>query len=209
MALTKPQLVTNGMMGNGLNTPKSTGSPTTNGVGTGYTDKGVATRLCDEAPSAADKVVKTPTGGRSINDAMKQEKCRTGVGIEHGVGPSQTDKALTTAGVPIMVTTPTGGMNMKASLDQIVCETGGMIVNRVGHGTIDKGLATLGVTENKFGKVSGIVNKLCAANRNGKDMIGSPKKLNYKAKHKISKVTLPDWLIKWQTKCAEPHPPLQ
>ena len=59
-----------------------------------------------------------------------------------------------------------------------------MIVNGVGHGTIDKGLATLGMNENKFRKVSGNVNKLYAANRNGKDMIGSPKKLNYKAKHK-------------------------
>ena len=104
IVLTKPQLVTNGMMGNGLNTPKSTGSPTTNGVGTGYTDKGVATRLCDEAPSAADNMVTTPTGGMSINDAMKQVECRTWVGIEHGVWPSQTDKGLATAGVPIMVT---------------------------------------------------------------------------------------------------------
>ena len=70
-------------------------------------------------------------------------------------------------------------------------------------------MATLGVNENKFGKIPGIVNKLCAANRNGKEIIGSPKKSNFKAKHKISKVTLPDWLIKWQTKCAESPPPFK
>ena len=56
------------------------------------------------------------------------------------------------------------------------------------------------MNENELGKVSGIVSKLCAKTMNGKGMIGSPKKVNFKAKNKISKVTLPDWLIKWQTK---------
>ena len=124
IALTKPQLVTNGMMETGFNTNKSTGRPTTNGVGTGYTNKGVATRLCDETPSAVANMVTTPTGGMSMKDTMKQVECRAGVGIEHGVGPSQTDKGLATAGVPIMVTTPKGWLNMKASLKQVECEIG-------------------------------------------------------------------------------------
>ena len=139
---------------------------------------------------------------------MIENECEEGIGTKPGVGHSLTDKGLATAGMPSMVTTPTGGMNMKASLVKIMCDTGEMIVKRVGHGRVDKGLATLGVNENKFGKIPGVVNKLCAANRNGKEIIGSPKKSNFKAKHKISKVTLPDWLIKWQTKCAE-SPPLQ
>ena len=37
-------------------------------------------------------------------------------------------------------------------------------------------------------------------------MKGSPKTTNFKSKKKISKVALPDWLIKWQTKCAESPP---
>ena len=59
------------------------------------------------------------------------------------------------------------------------------------------------MNENELGKVSGIVSKLCAKTMNVK---GSPKIVNFKAKNKISKVTLPDWLIKWQTKCAESPP---
>ena len=68
--------------------------------------------------------------------------------------------------------------------------------------SLTQGLATqlrLGLDKNEV-----VVTKL--SNMNG--MIWSPKATNFKSKKKISKVALPDWLIKWQEQKRRVPPPL-
>jgi hypothetical protein len=106
--LTQTQRVTYAVMEAENNTTKSDGIPTTSGVGTAKTDKGVATRLYDETPAAKPNMITTPMGWTSMKATLKQVECNVKVGIENGVGIGMIDKGLATLNLSKNVTLAAG-----------------------------------------------------------------------------------------------------